>query len=261
MIDPAVGFSVTQWAAMMVITAAAGLTYGFVGIGFPMLATPLFGLMFGWKSAVTLMVLPTWVVTVVSVWMFRRQVDPRRVLRDYWVLVPAMLLGLVLGVQALQSVDPAWLMLLMSGVMVAFLLLDRVGATEHPGLRAHPVLLTLAFGLFAGFCEGAINVSGPILLILFLLLAVPVDAIIAMLSGVFFLGKTVQALLMAHADAFDARAMQVLVPIALIGSASYLAGLRLRARVDPAHYRTGLKAFLAVMAVGMIARVMLGLAA
>jgi uncharacterized membrane protein YfcA len=181
------------------------------------------------------MVLPTWVVTVVSVWMFRRQVDPRRVLRDYWVLVPAMLLGLVLGVQALQSVDPAWLMLLMSGVMVAFLLLDRVGATEHPGLRAHPVLLTLAFGLFAGFCE--------------------------MLSGVFFLGKTVQALLMAHADAFDARAMQVLVPIALIGSASYLAGLRLRARVDPAHYRTGLKAFLAVMAVGMIARVMLGLAA
>ena len=50
-------FSDLQWTAMLVIGMGAGLIHGFVGIGFPLIATPLFALLFGFQRAVPILVL------------------------------------------------------------------------------------------------------------------------------------------------------------------------------------------------------------
>ena len=252
------GFDAVQWAAMLVIAAASGLTHGFVGVGFPLVATPLFGLMFGWRSAVALLVLPTWIVTACALWAFRGEADLRAALRRYWPLAAALPFGLAAGVQALHRVDARWLMLLMAAVMVAYLVLDRLGRTDLPALRAHPTAFAVPFGLAAGFCEGSVNVAGPVLLIYFLLLDVPVGTIIALVSWLFLLGKTVQAVLMAQHGAFDAPALAAVLPLALAGAAGYAAGLWLRRRVDPSRYRGWLKATLAAMAAALVARVATG---
>jgi len=259
MIDAAAqGFAPHHWAAMTAIAAAAGLMHGFVGIGFPLLATPLFGLLFGWRSAVALLVLPTLLVTLGTLWAYRGQADLRAVLREHWPLAALMPLGLVAGVHALHSVPADLLMLLMAGVMIVYLVLDRFGHTDLPAARAHPTLLAVPFGLAAGFCEGALNVAGPMLLIYFLLLDLPVVSIIATLNWLFFAGKTVQSLLMAQRGAFDATVLQATLPIAAVGVVGYFAGLRLRQRADPARYRGWLKATLALMAAGLVLRVAVG---
>ncbi|MFN9774046.1 MAG: hypothetical protein ACK54X_15670 [Burkholderiales bacterium] len=68
MIDPqTLAAALPQWAAMVAIAIAAGFIHGFIGVGFPLLATPLFGLLFGWKAAVALLVLPTWLVTLATI--------------------------------------------------------------------------------------------------------------------------------------------------------------------------------------------------
>lgn len=260
MIDPTAlaGFTTQQWLAMLAVALAAGLAHGFVGIGFPMFATPVLGLLFGWKAAVGLLVLPTWLVTAAAVWAFRRHADPREALRTYWPLVAAMPFGLYAGVAALHALPPAPLMLGMAAVLVAYLVLDALGRTRWPWARAHPTLLALPFGLAAGLSEGALNVAGPVLLVYFLLVDLPVATTIALLGWIFLLGKTVQAVLMAQRGAFDGAVLQAVLPLAAAGTLAYFAGLRLRGRFDPARYRGWLKATLAVMAAGLVLRVLAG---
>jgi uncharacterized membrane protein YfcA len=257
--EPAiVGFTLAHGLAMLVIAAASGLVHGFVGVGFPLVATPLFGLMFGWRNAVTLLVLPTWLVTACALWAFRGEADLRAALRRYWPLAAAMPFGLVAGVEALHRVDSRWLMLLMAAVIVVYLVLDRLGRTDLPAIRSRPTAFAVPFGLLAGFCEGSVNVAGPALLIYFLLLDVPVGTIIALVSWLFLLGKTVQAALMAQHGAFDAPVLGAALPLALAGALAYAVGLRLRSRVDPSRYRGWLKATLAAMAAALVVRVAAG---
>jgi uncharacterized membrane protein YfcA len=259
MLDSALhGFSALQWGLMLAIAAGAGLVHGFVGIGFPLLATPLFGLLFGWRIAVTLLVLPTLMVTLATLYGFRGQADLRDALRRFWPLPLMMPAGLFAGVWALHTVDASWLMLLMAAVMAVYLVLDRLGRTDQPALRAHPTLLAVPFGLAAGLCEGAVNVAAPALLIYFLLLDLPVASIIAVMSWLFVLGKTVQTGLMAQRGAFDASVLMAALPLGAVGVAMYFGGARLRRRADPSRYRGWLKAMLAVMAAGLVVRVAAG---
>lgn len=262
MIDAALsGFTPLQWAAMLAIAAASGVVHGFVGIGFPLLATPLFGLMFGWQAAVGLLVLPTLLVTLGPLLAFRGQGDLRAAARVYWPLAALMPVGLWGGVAALHAVPADALMLLMAAVLAAYLVLDRLGRTDLPWARAHPTLLAAPFGLAAGFSEGALNVAGPVLLIFFLLLDLPVASIIATMNWLFLAGKSVQAVLMARHGAFDGGVLAATLPIAVLGLAGYAGGFALRRRADPARYRGWLKAMLAVMALGLVARVAAGGAA
>lgn len=259
MIDSAVqAFGAPQWAAMLAIAAAAGLVQGFVGIGFPMVATPLFGLMFGWQAAVALLVLPTWLVTLASMWAYRGRADLRGALRVHWPLVALMPFGMAAGVHALHVVRADMLMLGMAVVLVAYLLLDRLGRADLPVARAHPTLLAAPFALLAGFCEGALNVAGPVLLIYFLALDLPVAAMIAVLNWLFLLGKSVQAVMMAQRGAIGPAVLAATLPLAVAGFAGYRTGLRLRARADPARYRGWLKAMLALMSAGLVLRVAFG---
>ena len=259
--DPhSLALGLPQWAAMLAIALAAGFTHGFVGLGFPLLATPLFGMLFGWKAAVAMLVLPTWIVTLVTVVAYRGHVDLRSALRAHWPLLAGMPLGLAAGVHALHAVRAEVLMLSMAAMLAGYLALDRLGRTDLPWARAHPTLLAAPFGLLAGFSEGALNVAGPVLLVYFLLVDLPVASTVAVLGWLFLAGKTVQAVLMARHGAFDATALAAMLPLAAAGSAGFLAGLRLRGRFDPSRYRGWLKATLAAMAAWLVLRVASGVA-
>lgn len=257
--DPhALALGLPQWGAMLAIALAAGITYGFVGVGFPLLATPLFGLLFGWKTAVALLVLPTLIVTLVTVFVYRGQVDLRGAMRTYWPLLAVSPFGVAVGVHALHTVRADLLMLSMAAMLIGYLLLDRLGRTDLPWARAHPTRLAVPFGLLAGFSEGALNVAGPVLLVFFLLVDLPVATTIAVLGWLFFAGKSVQAVLMAQRGAFDATVLAAALPLAAAGTAGVFAGLRLRARFDPSRYRGWLKATLAVVAAWLVVRGVLG---
>ena len=259
MIDPqTLAAALPQWAAMVAIAIAAGFIHGFIGVGFPLLATPLFGLLFGWKAAVALLVLPTWLVTLATIVAYRGQADLRGALRVYWPLLAAMPFGMAAGVHALHAVRPDVLMLAMAALLVGYLLLDRLGHTDQPWARAHPSLLAAPFGLLAGLTEGALNVAGPVLLMFFLLVELPVATTIVVLGWLFIAGKTLQAAMMAPRGAFDATVLAAVLPLAAAGTGGLLLGLRLRARFDPSRYRGWLKATLAAMAAWLVLRVAIG---
>ena len=98
-------FSDLQWTAMLVIGMGAGLIHGFVGIGFPLIATPLFALLFGFQRAVPILVLPTLLLVFCTFVAFGRAIDPREAFRRYWPLLLMSPIGVVLGTRALFLMD------------------------------------------------------------------------------------------------------------------------------------------------------------
>ena len=248
-------FALWQWALMLVIVLVGGFVHGFVGIGMPLIATPLFAMLFGFQRAVPMLVIPTLALVVMAFFAFGRAVAPREALRDFWPLLIFPPIGVVLGTQALFVLSSNTLALMLAVVLMLFLALDWRGGTRFPIMQRHPALFAVPFGLAAGFCEGTVNVSGPMLLIYFLLLDLGANAIITLMNVVFLIGKLVQSGALQRAGAFDAAVLQVALPISLCSAATFVAGVRLRRRFDSSRYRGWLKITLAVMVVLLLARV------
>lgn len=251
-------FTLLQWTLMLVIGLVSGLIHGFVGIGFPLIATPLFALMFSFQRAVPMLVPPTLLLVVCTFIAFGRAIPPREALARYWPLLLMSPLGILAGTKALFALDPNALMIMLAAIMGIYLYLDWRGRNRVALLDRHPTAFAFPFGLAAGFCEGAVNVSGPMLLIYFLLLDLEATVIIAVMNYLFLLGKLVQSGALAARGALDAAVWQAAIPLGLVGATTFFVGVRLRSRFDPSRYRGWLKATLAFMALMLIFRVSTG---
>lgn len=248
-------FPLLQWTLMLAIATASGFVHGFVGIGFPLLATPLFALLFSFQRAVPMLVLPTLVLVVCTFIAFRKAVSARESFNRYWPLLLMSPPGILAGTRVLFTVDADVLMVMLAVVMGLYLYLDWRGRARVGSMQRHPTAFAFPFGLAAGICEGAVNVSGPVLLIYFLLLDLEATAIIAVMNYLFLMGKIVQAGALTVRGAFDGAVLQTVLPLSAAGAVAFFAGVRLRSRFDPARYRGWLKATLAFMVLVLLLRV------
>src|SRR3954451_16367566 len=146
-------FSFLQWELMLAIGLAAGFVHGFVGIGFPLIATPLFALLFTFQRAVPMLVLPTLVLVVCTFIAFGKAVSARAAFQRYWPLLLMSPPGILLGTRALFTVDPHVLMVALAAIMGLYLFLDWRGRTRVPLMHRHPTAFAFPFGLAAGICE------------------------------------------------------------------------------------------------------------
>ena len=154
--------SILAWVTTGAIFLLAGFVHGTLGLGFPMLATPLLAILFDIRSAILLTLLPTITVNTISILRGGRWSDS---IGRYWplaVLIPA---GAAVGTWLLISVDPAPLRLLLAAVILLHLFNDRLRGLRLDWIRTHPWTAYMAFGLAAGFSAGTVNVMVPLLII------------------------------------------------------------------------------------------------
>src|ERR1051326_8005894 len=102
----------------------AGFGHGALGFGFPIVATPLVALAIDIKSAIALLAPITLLLTVISA---LRGVALSSIVREYWFLPLATALGAWLGTRILLAVSPEPFLLVLAGVILLYLNLDRVG--------------------------------------------------------------------------------------------------------------------------------------
>jgi hypothetical protein len=102
--------------------------------------------------------------------------------------------------------------------------------------------------------EGAVNVSGPILLVYFLLLELPAAVVIGTMTWVFLFGKVTQTALFAVNGTLAPGLLAASLPLAALSAVGFIIGYRLRARFDPARYRGWLKATLALVVIILLLR-------
>ncbi|MPZ47390.1 MAG: TSUP family transporter [Betaproteobacteria bacterium] len=225
--------------------AFAGLVHGTLGLGFPLVATPLISLVTDIKTAVVLVVPPTLAVVIVAIvagGSFFATV------REWWRMPLWALLGAYAGTQLFIVIDPAPLTLLLAFAIIVYLGLDWIGRGESQLIRTHRHKAGALFGFLGGLFDGSVNIAAPPLLIYFLSLGLTPVALVKALNLCFFTGKTTQiSTLIASGDVPNAIWLST-VPLCVVGIVTSLAGTRIRNRVPAQTYRRWLKYALVVMA-------------
>jgi len=115
------------------------------------------------------------------------------IVREYWFLPLATALGAWLGTRILLAVSPEPFLLILAGVILLYLNLDRVGRGRSALVQRLRLPFGLGFGFVAGVCEAVANVAGPILLIHFMLLGLAPAQIVQTLNLCFSLGMRVRS--------------------------------------------------------------------
>ena len=138
--------------------AAGAFVKGLTGLGLPLVAIPFMAGFLGAEHSVAVMQIPGLVSNAWLLWN-TRQAASGMTLR-YEMLVPALVM-LFFGVWFLDSSDNRTIILLLAGVVAAFLVL----LVFNPSFRlvgARGRLLTAGASLCGGFAQGATGVSGPL---------------------------------------------------------------------------------------------------
>jgi len=224
----------------------AGFGHGALGFGFPIVATPLVALAIDIRSAIALLAPITLVLTVISA---LRGVALSSIVREFWFLPLATALGAWLGTRILLAMPPEPFLLILAGVILLYLNLDRVGRGRSALVQRLRVPFGAAFGFVAGVCEAVANVAGPILLIYFMLLGLAPAQVVQTLNLCFSLGKGAQTATWAISGEISVGGWLLIGALTVPSVAALFAGMRVRSRIDAPTYRRWLRGALWIMAV------------
>jgi uncharacterized membrane protein YfcA len=247
--------SLATLAVTAAIIAAAGLVHGTLGMGFPVVATPVLALMVDVRSAVLITLLPTAAVNLGSIF---NGADRGGIIRRFWPLAAYSVLGTVVGTHALVELDPAPFKLLLATLVLLYLAVAGRESAGLPWVRRHPAVSMFVFGLLAGIAGGTTNVMLPVLIVYTLELGLRRTPMIQVFNLCFLAGKLTQMAVFFQAGLFTVQVAVITAPLALLAAAALVLGMRLREHIPTATYRHFVKALLLVLAVLLVAQYLLG---
>lgn len=236
--------SLVSILAYSCIIGFAAMIHGAIGIGFPLVATPLLAMVTDVKTAILLLVIPTVVINVANIikggpW--------HRSIGLYWPLAVWGMAGSYLGTQVLMAVSPDLFRPLLAVILILYLNAERLGI-DFPLIHRHPHFATAVFGLAAGFLGGTVNVMLPALIIYALEVKMPKDVMIQVFNFCFLFGKLTQGMVFIQSGLISVEILKVSIPLALLALAVMAGGMHLRDRIQAATYRLWLRRLLLVMA-------------
>ena len=239
------------------IVAVAGLVHGTLGLGFPLVATPLLALLTDVRSAILLTLLPTVAVNLASL---LRGGGWSQSIGRFWPLALWAVAGSVAGSRLLVEVDPAPFELLLAVLVLLYLWSSSRQEFRLPWLRAHPRLGMLVFGVMAGLAAGTTNVMVPLLVIYALEYRLERTAAVQVFNLCFMAGKLSQMAVFAGAGLLTGPLVLTTAPLALLGLGALAGGMALRERIPTASYRRIVRHVLLGLAVLLLGRFAAGLA-
>jgi len=233
------------------IALFAGLIHGALGLGFPMVATPLLSLTYDVRTAILLTLLPTIAVNLASIF---HGGNWRQSISFFWPLPIYALIGGIAGTFFIASHDPAPYKLLLAGLIVLYLLTQYLGDSETPLLSAHPQKSMPVFGVLAGAAAGATNVMVPVLIIYTLGLSLAKTAMVQVFNMTFLAGKLAQTSVFLFKDQLGLNWFFTTLPIAVLSLFALYIGMAIQDRIPALLFRKILSGVLVVMALMLVAQ-------
>ena len=228
----------------VVIVGFAALVRGTLGIGFPLIATPLLAMIGDVRSAILVLVIPTLVINLVNIFKGGRW---GRSIAVYWPLAVYGMIGSFVGTRMLIAVPPESFRPLLAVMLVLYLNAERIGV-GFGWVRHHPQIAFAFFGLTAGILAGTVNVMLPALVIYALEVRMPKTVMIQVFNFCFLFGKLTQGAVFVQAGLVTGDVVGVSACMAVLGTTVMLLGMRIRERIPATTYRLWLRRLLAVLA-------------
>ena len=236
------GLSGLLGAAFLIL--GGGIVHGILGVGFPLVTTPLLSLFIDVRQVMLLILLPTLSVNLVSI---LRGGDWRRQIRRFYPLAMWGTLGSAAGSYLLANVDPEPFKLVLAAALLTYLQASRFGG-RFAWVRRRQSAAMLLFGLLGGFLAGTVNVMLPALVIFALESGLERRAMVQVFNFCFLLGKLSQGATFFQTGLLTMTLFIQTVPLAVVTLAGLAVGFRLQGRVSSEAYRHALTRLLYVMA-------------
>lgn len=243
--------SLASWAMVAGVMIIGGLVHGTLGLGFPLVTTPLLALHFDVRTAILITLLPTVTVNCASILRGGRWGDS---IGTFWPLAVFAVFGSAVGAYVLTRSDPAPFKLLLASLIVLYLLTHWLGTLKLHWAHSHLSLSMVIFGLIAGFAAGTTNVMVPILIIYTLELGLGRTAMVQVFNLCFLGGKLAQIGVFGAAGLLGTGLLLATLPLAVIGLLTLLTGMSIRDRIPSESYRRIVRAVLLVLAILLIAQ-------
>ncbi len=241
-----------DWPILLMVVSVmlfAGLVHGTLGLGFPMVATPMLAVSFDVRTAILITLLPTVAVNLMSLWNSRGSLDKAR---RFLPLTGFTLLGSIVGAYILAIVDPDPFRLVLAGLILLYLWTNQTGRISFHWINNHFILSMAMFGLLAGLSGGTTNVMVAVLIIFFLSLNVPRPIMVPALNSCFLAGKISQIVVLWVAGFVGLNLFLETAPLALAAVIALLFGQTLREKIAIEIYKRILQVLLAVLAITLI---------
>jgi uncharacterized membrane protein YfcA len=232
---------------VLAVLLLAAFVHGAFGFGFPLVATPLLALLMDLRSAILLTLVPTICINAASIFG-----EPHRgaALRLFWPIPAFTIVGSLLGTQVLLTVSPEPFRLLLALVLIAYLLAERLHGVDRE--RTVPKWGLALLGLGLGLLAGLVNIFAPVIIVFALYTRMRPELMVAAFNLSFITSKSGQLIGFTLNGALDTAVVsQALWALPLILAVLW-AGIRLRRRIHPEHYRRLLRLGLWAMAVALI---------
>ena len=242
------------WIAL--VLAFAGAVQGALGLGFPTVATPMIAAVTDMRTAVTLVLLPCVAATVTNV---VRSGPLLPTLRRFWFMPLCMLAGAAAGARLFVAYPAFPFSLLLAGVILFYLYLDRMGQAQWALVARHPVFFGAFFGAVAGLSEGTANVAAPPLLMYLFSLGIDRMTFVQVLNLCFSVGKPTQMAVLTLEGGVTWTQWAVTLPFAAIVTATTLFGIHTRNHIDAITYRRWLLRLLFVIALVLVMQFAFGI--
>jgi uncharacterized membrane protein YfcA len=239
--------AVLMWIAL--VLAFAGVVQGALGLGFPMVATPLIAAVSDMRTAVVLVLIPCIAATVINV-ILSGQFLPT--LKKFWFMPLCMIAGAFIGARLFVAFPAFPYAMLLAGVILAYLYLDRIGRAEWALVQQYPVACGVFFGFIAGLSEGTANIAAPMLVMYLFSLGVDRTTFVQVLNLCFSVGKPTQLVVLTTEGGVTWLQWAMTLPFAAIVAATTVAGINIRSRIDTASYRRWLLNVLFVIAIALL---------
>ena len=233
--------------AIIAVMLFAGLIHGTLGLGFPMVATPMLATMMDVRSAILITLLPTMAVNIASIANSKSSLASTK---PFLPLVLFALLGSIAGASILAVTDPAPFRI----VLAALILLYLWNGIRIPQqwLMSNSLLAMAIFGLVAGISAGTTNVMVAILIIYFMSLETPRSTLVPALNSCFLVGKLSQIVVLAIAGLVSVRLALETAPLAVVAVIALMLGQRLQPRIQVSTYQSILRKLLLLLAIVLI---------
>lgn len=236
-------------AAVVAIMLFSGLVHGTLGLGFPMVATPMLAVFFDVRTAILLTLLPTAAVNIASIWNSR---DSLTNVRQFLPLTGFVLIGSLVGAYVLAIVDPAPFRLVLAGLILLYLWSNISGRVPRRWLSANLFFAMALFGLLGGFAGGTTNVMVAVLIVFFLSLDTPRATMVPVLNSCFLVGKLSQIAVLSLAGFVSLTLLVETTPLAIAGVIALWFGQRLREKIALDLYRRLLHGLLVLLALTLM---------
>jgi hypothetical protein len=239
----------------LLAVALGGLVHGTLGVGFPLIATPIIALATDVKTAILLTLAPTLALNVISI---LKGGGWRESIGRYWPIAVFTLGGSVAGTELLMVSDPSLFRLVLAGVILFYLATSTAKRNGWHWIRRYPRFAGFGFGSVSGLLVGTVNVAVPALIIYFTELRLAPVALVQVLNLCFLGGKLAQLGTFGVGGYLTQDILLVSIPLTLVAGAGLSVGMAARGRFAADTYRRWLRKGLFVIAVVLVVQFSLG---